>query len=227
MFDPDDGGDAGALADEKFAGIGPLRNELTAADMADLRAWFARDNRTGLTTLLGFALVAAFLFLVVATIASGDAFSVAGVVAIVALTFLVDRASRQAHRRSDAEVAVSESSIVAADENSVTFRSSIATLTLQWAHFTELVETDRLLILRCGAFAGHPIAKRNLASRQAVGAYADALEQHMSVRDDASRPKQTGRRRSRQFRRLAIVVWIIGVLMLAGIGALFLGEALR
>jgi hypothetical protein len=101
-------GDAGAVANVGFVGIGPVRNELSASDIAGLRAWFARDNRTNLTTVRGLALLAAFLVLVIATIANGDAFSFAALVSIVALAFigaacpskLADKPMESSRRRS-------------------------------------------------------------------------------------------------------------------------------
>jgi hypothetical protein len=147
---------------------------------------------------------------------------------IVALGFIGSRLSQRARRQIDGELAEKDSSIVTFDDNSIVFRSLSSTVTLEWAHFTEFIETDRLLILRCGTLAGHAIAKRSFESRQATGAYADALEQHLGVRSDSDRrAKQTGRRRSRQFRRLNIVVYILGSLVVAGFVALFLAEALR
>jgi hypothetical protein len=68
----DESGDAAAVVQAGFAGMGPVHNELTASDVAGLRAWFVRDNRTGATSVLGLALLAAFGMLGFGTLASGD-----------------------------------------------------------------------------------------------------------------------------------------------------------
>jgi hypothetical protein len=209
--------------------MGPVHNELTASDVAGLRAWFVRDNRTGATSVLGLALLAAFGMLGFGTLASGDSIGFVALVSIVVLGVIASRLSRRSRRIVDAQIAANKSSIVTADEHGIVFRSPSATVTLQWAHFTELVEIDHLLILRCSAFGGHAIAKRNVESRRAAGAYADALEQVIGCRSDAGVAPTTTvrRRRSRQFRRLNIVVTAISLLVLGGFAALFLAEALR
>ena len=50
----------------------------------------------------------------------------------------------------------------------------------------EKKQTDQLLILRTGPATGQAIAKRNFESRRAMGEFADALEQHIPKRVDAT-----------------------------------------
>jgi hypothetical protein len=221
------GGEPVGAADTEFAVLGAVQNRLTAVDVAARRERFAQDTRTAVVPTVGLALLISVAVLGVTTVGSGNLVGVAAFVSIGALTVVVGAFSRRARARSDAELALVESSLVTADANGIVFQSTTATATLRWAHFTELIETDDLLILRCSAGGGHAIAKRNFESRQAASAFAAELGQHVGTRvESATLPPRSGRRRSRLALGASVLVWVVALLM-AGLAVAIFGGILR